>query len=602
MKYSAYLSALLFTLLVLGGCDIAPEQTIAGTPVNLPETDLDPDDAQNIAAYFYLDKPVVGLNYSCEGATALPINGKTDSEGRFVCPRSTTAAFYVGTLTERLWLGGVKLGIFGLADDEDRLNHVAITPSTLYGTTADASRNELPNIFNLLTALDLGGADARPKISLAQQDVDVNEYVAPYVASLNLLSSPNAFAVSAEPMLRALVDEHGIDLINGGHMLTDSAVIELTNRALRQARTGIYRNAAPLTATDAVGSRTATNTIQLMVGRDGSVTGLGSALVLSGTNEATVSFAYKMLSMDPGASLSADGVLSGFSFRSTDNQVMTLSGRMVNDVLYGTAAQLDSNQNAGIPLQYVYDEADVGQFVYDDLPAGDATVYRSAFRLPDVPLELFGVDGTSDYSPGTYLPLDFAIFYQGYVDGMLTDEEDRDDPANVVDHAPLLFRVRADGDIVSDLDGDCSEVSAVGGGELRDVGGQREYLIGQVGSVFEADDGVVYMTFLLAVYETGHPLWGFTFGTASLFTELVPVVLNTQTGELRSKRCPPGETCTERLEWANDAIFGEQVYGVDLANGAAPESDPERDNDLYRRSDYLGKIKESSRYCLIFDQ
>ncbi|MFP5384426.1 MAG: hypothetical protein ACLGHG_10195, partial [Gammaproteobacteria bacterium] len=67
MKYSAYLSALLFTLLVLGGCDIAPEQTIAGTPVNLPETDLDPDDAQNIAAYFYLDKPVVGLNYSCEG-------------------------------------------------------------------------------------------------------------------------------------------------------------------------------------------------------------------------------------------------------------------------------------------------------------------------------------------------------------------------------------------------------------------------------------------------------------------------------------------------------------------------------------------------------
>lgn len=602
MKYSAYLSALLFTLLVLGGCDIAPEQTIAGTPVNLPETDLDPDDAQNIAAYFYLDKPVVGLNYSCEGATALPITGKTDSEGRFVCPRSTTAAFYVGTLTERLWLGGVKLNIFGLPEDEDRRNHVVITPSTLYGTTADASRNELPNIYNLLTALDLGGADARPKIHLQHLSVDVNEYAAPYLESLSLLSSPDAFAVAAEPMLRALVDEHSIALVNGGFMLPESVVIDLTDRALRRSRAGLYRTAVPTTATDVVTGRSVTNTVQVMVGRNGTVTGLSSVLLLTGTSPSTADIGLKLLSLEPAASLSAGGVLSGFEFRSATNEVLTLSGRLVNDMLYGTDRQLDVEQNTDIPSNYVYSEQDVGQFVFDGTLTGDGSLYRSAFSLPDVPLEIFGSDGTPDYSPGTFLPLDFAIFYQGYDEGVQASSEERDDPARLVDQPPLLFRVQADGDIVSDVNGDCSEVNPVGGGELRDAGGQREYLIGQVGSVFEADDGVVYMTFLLAVYETGHPLWGFTFGTASLFTELVPVVLNTQTGELRSKRCPPGETCTERLEWANDAIFGEQVYGVDLANGAAPESDPERDNDLYRRSDYLGKIKESSRYCLIFDQ
>lgn len=600
MKYPAYLYAFLFTLLALGGCDIAPEQTIGGLPVNLPNTELDPDEAQNIAAYFYLDKPVVGLNYSCEGATALPITGKTDSAGRFVCPRSTTAAFYVGTLTNRLWLGGVKLNIFGLPDDENRLNHVAITPSTLYGTTADASRNELPNIYNLLTALDLSGFDGRPKIHLLLQGVDVNEYVAPYVESLNLLSSPNAFAVSAEPMLRALVDEHGIALTNGGSMLAEDVVIELTDRALRRARAGVYRTASPTTATDVLSGRSATNTVQVMVGHNGSVTGLSSVLLLTGTGPSTASIDLKLLSLDPAASLTAGGVLSGFEFRSAADDVLTVSGRLVNDVLYGVDVQLDAEQNTDIPSSYVYSEADVGQFVFDGL-VGDATLYRAAFALPDVPLEMFASDGTPDQSPGTYLPLDFAIFYQGYDQGMLATEEERDDPAKLVDHPPLLFRIRDDGDIVSDLDGDCQEVSQVGGGELRDAGGQREYLIGQVGSVFKTDD-IVYMTLLLAVYDAGHPAWGFTFGTTSLFTNLTPVVLNTQTGELRSKQCAPGTDCTVRLEWTNDMIFGRDVYGADLANGTPPADDPERDNDLYRRGDYLGKIKESSRYCLVFDQ
>lgn len=602
MKYSAYLSALLFTLLALGGCDIAPEQTIAGTPVNLPETDLDPDDAQNIAAYFYLDKPVVGLNYSCEGATALPINGKTDSEGRFVCPRSTTAAFYVGTLTERLWLGGVKLNIFGLPDSEDRRNHVVITPSTLYGTTADASRNELPNIFNLLTALDLGGADARPKIHLQHLSVDVNEYAAPYLASLDLLSSPDAFAVAAEPMLRALVDEHSIALVNGGFMLSESVVIDLTDRALRRSRAGLYRTAVPTTSTDVVTGRSVTNTVQVMVGRSGAITGLSSVLLLTGTSASTAAIDLKLLSLEPAASLSAGGVLSGFEFRSAANEVLTLSGRLVNDMLYGTDRQLDREQNTDIPSNYVYSEQDVGQFVFDGTLTGDGSLYRSAFSLPDVPLEIFGSDGTPDYSPGTFLPLDFAIFYQGYEEGVQASSEERDDPARLVDQPPLLFRVQADGDIVSDVNGDCSEVNPVGGGELRDAGGQREYLIGQVGSVFKADDGVVYMTLLLAVYDQGHPAWGFTLGTTSLFTNLTPVVLNTQTGELRSKQCAPGTDCTVRLEWTNDVIFGRDVYGVDLANGTPPTDDPERDNNLYRRDDYMGKIKETSRYCLVFDE
>lgn len=602
MKYCAYLFAGLLPLLLLGGCDIAPQKRIGGDPVNTPDTDLDPDLDDNIAAYFYLDRPVVGLRYSCQGITSIPIVGKTDVDGRFVCPRRARAKFFVGTDLQLLWLGEVDLRIYGEPGGETTLNRVVITPSTLYGTIADSSRNEVTNIFNLLTALDLGGFEARSKIYLANDGLDVNGYVAPFLQDLNLLSSPNAFAVAAEPMLQALREDPdvGVRLVNGGQMYQEEVAMFLTDAALRRARAGVYRNASPVNANDPASRRSATTSMQILAGRSGVVTGLASALVVTGTADTLAAISLQPLVLQPDAAIAADGLLSNLLFESESGMPMTLTGRLVNDWVYGSDEQLDPQQNVVIPGDYLLSLADIGETVVDEVLKGAATLYRAASSLPDVPLELFEPDGTSDRSPGNYLPLDFAIFYKGYANGSASTEAQRDDAALLVDQPPLLFRIRADGDIVSDVNGDCSDVNPVSG-ELRDESGQREYLIGQVGSVFKADDDIVYMTLLFAVYDPGHPAYGFTFGTTSLFTSLTPVVLNTRTGELRSKLCPPDAECTERLQWMNDVVFAREVYGVDLANGNPPVDDPDRDDRLYQRGDYIGKVTGGVRYCVLTD-
>lgn len=590
---------------VTGGCDIAPNVRISGDPVNTPGTELDPESKSNLVAYFYLDRPVVGLPYRCKGQSVVPYIGETNEDGRLVCPRDTKLTFFVGTPENPLDLGTVNLNMYGETLSDTARNNVVMTPSTLYGTTADSARNEVTNIFNLLTALDLGGSEARSKIYLFRGlDTFVNPVIAPYLEDLNLSSSPDAFAVAAEPMLQALMDDPltGGLLVGGGEMFPEAVAMGLVDAALRKSRSGLYRHLYPVTGVDEQGKRSATMSAQILVGRERVVTGLSASLIVRAVNSTTLAQEMQILPLRDGASLQADGRLTGFSFADQDNPLqLTLTGRMVNDRLYGTESQLDPAQSILIPRDYVYAEADEGKLVLDGVMRGDITMYAVATSLPDVPLEDLPVDGTLDSSPWAYLPLDYALRYEGYKDGSETPESDYDKPGKRQAFPYLFFRIMPSGDILSDVDGDCSEV-ALSGGRLIDQGGQEEYLIGQVGSVFKGDDLSTYMTFLIAIYSPGHPLYGFTFGTTSLFTELSPVVLNTATGELRSKLCKPGEACTERLRWFNDVVYGRDAYGVDLANGTAPASDPDRDKALYRRGDYLGEVVEGVRYCISGDE
>lgn len=604
MNRRALLLLCILVPFVTAGCDIAPNVRISGDPVNTPGNELDPESKSNLVAYFYLDRPVVGLPYRCKGQSIVPYFGETDEDGRLVCPRDTKLTFFVGTPESSLDLGTVSLNMYGETQSDSARNNVVITPSTLYGTIADSSRNEVTNVFNLLTALDLGGSEPRSKIYLFRGlDAFVNPVIAPYLEDLNLASSPNAFAVAAEPMMQALLDDPltGSLLVGGGDMFPEEVAMGLVDAALRKSRSGLYRHLYPVTGVDEPGKRTAAMSAQILVGRERVVTGLSASLITRAVNSTTVGQEMQMLALRDGAALQADGRLTAFSFASEDSPLqMTLSGRMVNERLYGTESQLDPAQSILIPRDYVYNEEDEGKLVLDGAMSGDITMYAVATSLPDVPLEDLPVDGTLDSSPWAYLPLDYALRYEGYKDGSETPESDFDKPEQRQAFPYLFFRILPSGDIVSDVDGDCSEV-ALSGGRLFDEKGQEEYLIGQVGSVFQGEDLNTYMTFLIAIYSPGHPQYGFTFGTTSLFTELSPVVINTATGELRSKLCEPGEACTERLRWFNDVVYGRDVYGVDIANGAAPASDPNRDKALYRRGDYLGEVVEGVRYCISGD-
>lgn len=597
------LSSLLFAALVLlglGGCDISGSENISGGPINAPDAILDPTDPANIAVYFYLDRPVAGLYYRCSGASTIPYQALSDENGRIVCPRKSILSLYVGGV-DGLQLGSVTLSMYGAQDADDARNYVTINPGTLFGTTADRDRNEVLNMFNLLTSLDVGGSGAQAVIHLSRDNRDIHELVQPFAATLNLSSTPEAFSLDAIPMLNAVNDSTEFDLVNGGTMMTVGAAGGAVDLALRKARAGIY-SGTPLTmAGDNSNKRAVYFSYSMLVSHSGYTTGMAYGQFID-SNFTPATQEFDVFTLAPGAIAAADGTLENFVLQSDAGRTGAITGRFVNDRLFGLESQLINESTAGLPPDYVYASSDPGQFridepgttIIDDF-LGDLTMYLGAPSTTDVDLDLLPADGTLDRSPGVLLPLDYAILTQGYANGVLvTDDTEKLNPALLVDQPPLRFRIRPDGDIVSDIDGDCSPTTEVAG-RLYDVGGEEEFVIGQVGALFKGEDQLSYLTFALAVFAPEHPAFGFVMGTAPLVlkNELGTVVLNTTTGEIRPKTCRPGIECTDILEWMNDAVLVRQVFTAISANDPAVDDSP-----LYKRPDYYGRVTAGTRYCI----
>lgn len=621
MKYVSSTALATLLLFALQGCDIAADVRIGGTPVNSGGNPLDPEDDFNIQAYFYTDRPVEGLRFVCTGSAMTPVSGKTDENGGFVCPRASRATFYVGD-PNGLSLGAVDLKIFGnrapVADDgsnsgeADARENVAITPLTLYGTTwsstvgcsPDPRYCQVANVFQLLYLLDTSVAGANRQDRLIVSPA-MHAAISSFAPSMVLNQTPDNFKASYELLIADAASDAGITLRSGGVGLNPSAALpDLVKRSVRAQRAGLYRFAPPILGFDNADVTAVTyafrGTMAMLVGRNGQTSGIGYSWE---TDFLLSQHYFDTMSLTPGsgATLDPGGLLTNIVFTSAENGDFTVTGRMVNDRLFGDVSLLDpaNSANYRIPYTYGYSTADVGEFT-EGLIQDHVTLYRQLEGLPDVEMDLL--------DPG-YLPREFGLLYQDYPDGTLVTDVQRADLTGYGGVAkPLRFRILPNGDIVSVTYGyNCDQP---GFSEVTDVAGQyqrgdgtHEAVIGQVGSVFETVTGSLrkrYMTIALAVYDPTHADHGFQFGTAALDgVALDPVVIdidNVNGPQLLNKFCDPAVAdCDGYLEWFNTIRFYEDVVEFLVVNDL-PQNDPAAATYL-RKPGYFGRVSGFQEFC-----
>lgn len=621
MKYVSITALATMLMLALQGCDIAADVRISGAPINSGGNPLNPDDDFNIRAYFYTDRPVEGLRFTCTGSAMTPVVGATDENGSFVCPRASRVTFYVGD-PNQLSLGSVDLKIFGnrapVADDgsddgeADARENVAITPLTLYGTTyttttgcsPDPRYCQVSNVFQVLHLLDTSSAGAQSQDRLIVSPA-IHAAISSFAPSIVLNQTPDNFIISYRGLIDNAATGAGITLRSGGLALNPSSALpELVARSVRAQRAGLYRFAPPILGFDPPNATTPSSafrgTMAMLVGRNGQTSGIGYSWE---TDFLTTQHYFDTMSLTPGAGATIDpnGLLTNIVFTSAENGDFTVTGRMVNDRLFGDISLLDpaNTSNYRIPYTYAYSTADVGQFT-EGLIQDHVTLYRQLEGLPDVELDLLEAG---------YLPREFGLLYQDYPDGTLVTDVQR---ANLGGYGgtprPLRFRILPNGDIVSVTPGyNCSEP---GFSEVEDVNGQYqradgtpEAVVGQVGSVFEVvtgPDHKRYMTIALAVYDPNHPDYGFQFGTAALDgVALDPVVIDIDNGvapQLLNKYCDPAVAdCQGYLEWFNTIRFYEDVIEFLVINDL-PQNDPAAETYL-RKPGYFGRVSGFQEFC-----
>ncbi len=599
MKFRAWCTVLITTaLLGLAGCDIAPDARL-GDPINsgaggTDGSNLDPDAGENIAVFFYLDRPVVGLRFSCTSAGTLPIIGHTDSNGRLVCPRTAKLSFFIGDPDE-LKLGEVDLEIFGRAGDTDARNYVTVTPATLAGTVADANNFTVTNTFNLLTTLDAdtsGGRQAVIHITDA-----VHEAFSPYVGSIALDSSPVNFGFALQTMALAIKAAPGVSLRSDGIALTDAQASALTDASILRARSGMYRSLSAMSdADDVITSLGFSGKVVFSLARSGRMAGIAQFTRIDNSVNPP-GFELDMGSLVDDSRLLPDGRLvhgaaadPGLRWVAAANDDLLLTGRLVNDWLFGNIETLDPAQNHRVPPDYVFSSNDLGYFrVNNNQFEGQTSVYASASNTPDIEL---------DDVPAGFLPRTIGLKYRGYPDGEKVTDAQRASATYLdaeVEHE-LFFHILPDGDIVSDVDRDCETLAGTGN-QLQDAGGTPEFYIGHVGAIFKDDTGNPYITMILAIYEPDHPQYGFTLGAPAMGRDkLGSVVYDVNRGELRSKSCnPKDDPCTTPVEWFNDSFYITQVLQPILAEGITDVNDA----DVYfRNPGYYGQITLSAGVCI----
>lgn len=651
MKYRVCTRLLSLALLaILGsGCDIAADVDI-GDPINGGPANLDPDDPANIRAYFYAGRPVVGLRYSCARAAAVPITGVTGSDGDFVCPRDRRVSFFVGDPDE-LKLGEVDLKIFGeIAPGEDNLDsraNVTITPATLVGTDVDGintappdpdddtpvkKNNRVANIYNLLATFNLVPLDAGSNpLPLDRQDkivlVDPLRYseFEPHpqslhkalsdedVALLDLETDQASFAGAIAGAVNGMAATiHALPYIElrlAGATLDTGQARNLASTSTLAARAGLYIYTPTIFDIDESGDVTMQGSFGMLVGRLGHTTGLGYYWTTDASNESAVVNEFEHMALQPGTGIAADGTLrDNFTFATAGGDGFTVSGTLVNDVLYSSVGLLDSVTNNKIPHTYDATSEHLGEFVSrDDRFSGKAQLARvpSVELLPDIDLDVI---------PENTLPAFVRIEYKYYPDGAAATDAQRAEalaaasepvyPAcsgsrytTCVAAKTIDINILPNGDLVSDLDGDCALASDAGN-YYEDADGDREYLVGQAGSAF-LQGGVSYLTLFVSVLDPDHPAFGLQIGVQQPFDSpvyLTPMVYDTADGILRNKLCDPEEgVCDQAIEVMNTIGFYEDVFRpVVLASGGPPVDD---DDDLFRKPNYFGLVTASLTRC-----
>lgn len=647
----------------LAGCDVAPTYKLSGGPINgggggSGTSPLDPTDPANIQAYFYLDRPVQGLLYSCDTPGRLPRSGSTDENGGFVCPRTAKVSFFVGTVDAgTLKIGSVALEIFGREEDIDARNYVAITPATLYGTTTtttygtgtdnDYSDYEIPNIFNLLTAMDGLHSGRQPRIQITPK---VSALAGPMLITLDLNQPPLSFISDVEPVLGAIDPSNSAypdknpegteELANDGYLLQPSALVALVDRSMRRVRSGLYRSSPQFSTTS--NTTSLIGTLGFLVGSEGHIVGFGESRKTVTTTGGSAT-AMEIFYVDRQSRVEADGDLIGgvvgntvLGLKTDDSVAGTTRGfdfvgRLINDRVFGSFTLLENIASYIVPEYYRDNQlmsTHVGGFHYyesgtavPDLSSDDGFwLYRVAEQLPDFDTELL--------PPEPYgFPRTYLLSFKGYPDGILATDAQREDPdypvalaahQNPNDNPSLeadgfiQITLLPNGDIVSDMDGDCSTVVELGGDYIDQNGaGNVEYLVGKIGNVFRADGPPLveggenvsrsYVSIMLAVYDRRHPQMGLTIGTNPISQELDPVVIDATADALDdpaevlllNKKCDPLETCTRPLEWFNDQRFMDEVLKPAFASGSGTGVV----DSLYRNPGYYGAITSMVRVC-----
>lgn len=598
LRFVPALLGMLFSL-GLAGCDIAREERIGGDPINGGGGDgLDPDDPANLAGYFYLDRPVAGLNFICSADGQLPVSGETDENGRFVCPRNSTIAFFVGHPGE-LKLGEVKLSVYGDdGSDAASRNFVTVTPGTLNGTTVDSGDRRTANTFMLLTALEAPPSGGGRDVLVISEDVDF-EFAA-YADQLDLDDLPVTFKFELEAITAAIEAPVGQQLRANGAVMDVLDVQNLTDEALLRARSGMYLTSSSMLDTDASGDRLFSGALTMAMSRTGHLAGLALYTVIDQSTDPST----KVVNIGPlggdsritasGHMLHGGTDLEGLRFDLPGGDRLLLTGNLVNDWLFSDLLSLYPDNNPYVPPNYVVDSAHVGEFDFRNGEFGDGA-YLTPLDLntPDIDLSLL---------PAGFLPRTVGVIYKGYPDGIRVEDAQRTSSTYLAGQTPrpLFFRMLASGDIVSDVDFDCEEVEVVGG-QLQDADGDPEYYIGHIGNVFlDGPEGseTAYMTVRLAIYEPGHPDYGFTLGTPALGRDtLGSVVYDVQRGELRSKSCrPEDDPCAFRVEWFDDeAYLGtvlKEIVENNLGDAAA--------DAVLRDPAYYGQVTvDNADVCLI---
>ncbi len=602
MKFRAGCMVLITTVLLgLAGCDIAPDARL-GDPINsgaggTDGSNLDPDSdsGENIAVFFYLDRPVVGLRFSCTSSGALPIIGHTDSNGRLVCPRTAKLAFFLGDPDE-LKLGEVDLGIFGHAGEADARNYVTVTPATLAGTVADSNNFAVTNTFNLLTTLDAGESGGRQAV------INITDAVhtafSPYAGTIELDSPPIGFGFALETITLAINAETGSSLRSGGIALTGAQASALADASILRARSGMYRSLSAMSDADNfITTLGFSGKVIFSVARSGRAAGIALfTRIDNGVNPS--GFELEMGSLVDDSRLTPDGRLvhgaaadPGLLWVSASSDDLLLTGRLVNDWLFGNIENLDPEQNHRVPSNYVFSSNDLGYFrVNNNQFEGATSVYASALNTPDIEL---------DELPAEFLPRTIGLKYRGYPDGEKVTDAQRASSTYLdgqIEHE-LFFRILADGDIVSDVDRDCENLSLVGN-QWQDAGSTPEFYIGHVGAIFKDDAGNPYITMILAIYEPDHPQYGFTLGAPAMGRDsLGSVVYDVNRGELRSKSCnPKDDPCTTPVEWFSDSFYITEVLKPIRAQGITEASDAD---PYYRNPGYYGQITLNADVCTV---
>ncbi len=626
MRRAQWLLWIVALSVALSGCDIPADIRLTGDPINAPGDgeDLDPALPANIAAYFYAGRPVDGLIVVC-GVSGQPlVIGKTNVDGRFVCPRAATATFHVGVAGENtLSLGSVALDIFGKSEDADRRNNVTITPSTLYGTATDGDRNEVTNVFNLLTSLDTGvnrAGKSQPTIILTGE-VHAALVAAPEFGALDLAGTSANFATALETLINRIIDTAALadpvvnlDLVladarPADPVLSSAEALALANASLWRARAGLYRSST--LARDSTANSIFFVTTSMMVGNNGIPAGFAitDEIFAGGAQTST------LLTMDTSTSTSTaprilvDGTLENIFFATSGpgGSLLGITGSLINDAVYGQPRLCNPDSpNHRVPLAYcTASSADDGFSILDygkfesvsNAYTGDFYLGRVAESLPDIDLDLLPANHlprTFEMSFSRYTDVSRAEFLDAALEGVSADKTD----FGLLASPPqtLRYTLLPNGDIVSDVDADCAAVDLVDG-RYHDLNGNTtEFLIGRVGVIFtaetpsaipdEAPTTETYLDLQLSVMDEGHPQYGFAVGYPTLVRPIFPMVLKLSTDELLPKiaSCQAG-TCTEKIEWFNDYVYFRDVYLPDVAS-----SDETADNLLYTNNIYYGQV------------